>query len=50
MHTVSTYPMKDEHADLNLIKTLGEKYKCNVGYSGHSGLAILAAAALALLL
>ena len=35
MHTVSTYPMKDEDANLNCIKTLREKYKCNVGYSGH---------------
>jgi len=46
MHTVSTYPMKDEDANLNMIKTLKEKYKCNVGYSGHeSGLAISYAAA-----
>ena len=46
MHTVSTYQMKDEHANLNLIKTLREKYKCNVGYSGHeNGLAISYAAA-----
>ena len=41
MHCVSTYPMKDEDANLNCIKTLKEKYNCNVGYSGHeSGLAI----------
>jgi len=41
MHTVSTYPMKDEDANLNLINTLREKYKCNVGYSGHEvGLAV----------
>lgn len=46
MHTVSTYPMKDEDANLNMIKTLGEKYDCNVGYSGHEvGLAISYAAA-----
>ena len=46
MHTVSTYPMKDEDANLNLIKTLKERYKCNVGYSGHEvGLAISYAAA-----
>ena len=46
MHTVSTYPMKDENANLNLIKTLKEKYQCNVGYSGHEvGLAISYAAA-----
>ena len=46
MHTVSTYPMKDEDANLNCIKTLKERYSCNVGYSGHeSGLAISYAAA-----
>lgn len=46
MHTVSTYPMKDEDANLNVIKTLRNKYKCNVGYSGHEvGLAISYAAA-----
>ena len=46
MHTVSTYPMKDEHANLNLINVLRQKYKVNVGYSGHeTGLAISYAAA-----
>lgn len=46
MHTVSTYPMKDEDANLNMIKTLKEKFDCNVGYSGHEvGLAISFAAA-----
>lgn len=46
MHSVSTYPMKDEHANLNCIPMLRERYKCNVGYSGHeSGLAISYAAA-----
>ena len=46
MHTVSTYPMKDEDANLNMIKTLREKFNCNVGYSGHEvGLAISYAAA-----
>ena len=46
MHTISTYPMKDEDANLNLISTLQEKYKCNVGYSGQeTGLAISNAAA-----
>jgi len=45
MHTVSTYPMKDEDANLNMIKTLREKFKCNVGYSGHEvGLAVSYAA------
>ena len=46
MHTVSTYPMKDEDANLKVIETLRNKFKCNVGYSGHeSGLAISYAAA-----
>ena len=38
--------MKDENANLNMIKTLREKFKCDVGYSGHEvGLAISNAAA-----
>ena len=42
MHTVSTYPMKDDHANLKVINTLKEKFKCDVGYSGHeAGLVIL---------
>ena len=46
MHTVSTYPMRDNHANLNLINTLRTKYQCDVGYSGHEvGLAISYAAA-----
>jgi N-acetylneuraminate synthase len=46
MHTVSTYPMKDEHANLNMINTLRDKFKCDIGYSGHEvGLAISYAAA-----
>jgi len=45
MHTVSTYPMKDEDANLNMINTLRDKYQCNVGYSGHEvGLAVSNAA------
>lgn len=46
MHTVSTYPMKDEDANLNMIKTLRDKFECDVGYSGHEvGLAVSYAAA-----
>ena len=46
MHTVSTYPMKSEDANLKVINTLRDHFKCNVGYSGHeSGLAISYAAA-----
>ena len=35
MHTNSSYPMKYEEANLNCLKTLKEKFHCNVGYSGH---------------
>ena len=46
MHCISTYPMKDENANLNTIKTLQQKYNCDVGYSGHEvGLAVSYAAA-----
>ena len=46
MHTVSTYPMKDEDANLRVIDTLRQKFNCDVGYSGHeAGLAISYAAA-----
>jgi len=45
MHCVSTYPMEDEDANLNRIKTLRDHYRCNVGYSGHEvGLAVSYAA------
>ena len=48
MHCVSTYPMRDEDANLKMINSLKEKYNCSVGYSGHEvGLQIsLAAVAL----
>ena len=46
MHTVSTYPMKDEDANLNMINTLRDRYQCDIGYSGHEvGLAVSYAAA-----
>ncbi|WP_446897229.1 N-acetylneuraminate synthase family protein [Clostridium sp. LBM24168] len=35
MHCNSTYPMKDEDANLLLISKLKERYNCKVGYSGH---------------
>ena len=45
MHTVSTYPMKDEFANLKMIETLRKKYNCDIGYSGHEvGLAVSFAA------
>jgi N-acetylneuraminate synthase len=48
MHTVSVYPCPEEDLNLNMIKTLSEKYKCPVGYSGHetSPVPSIAAAAL----
>jgi len=46
MHTVSTYPMTDEDANLRRILALRERYNCKVGYSGHEvGLAVSYAAA-----
>ena len=46
MHTVSTYPMKNEDANLNMIKTLKNTFKCDVGYSGHeNGRAVTCGAA-----
>ena len=35
MHCVSTYPMKEEDANLNCIPMLKDRYGCSVGYSGH---------------
>jgi N-acetylneuraminate synthase len=45
MHCVSTYPMKPEDANLVTINALREKFKCDVGYSGHeNGVAVSLAA------
>ena len=45
MHCISTYPMQPSDANLITIKALKEKFKCNVGYSGHeNGIAISIAA------
>ncbi len=35
VHCNSTYPMKNEEANLLMIKTLSDRYHCKVGYSGH---------------
>ena len=35
MHCVSTYPCPNEDCNILVIKTLKERYKCDVGYSGH---------------
>ena len=41
MHCNSTYPMKDEDANLEVIHTLEDEFLCKVGYSGHeSGIQI----------
>ena len=48
MHCISAYPFDENRtsANLNLINFYKERYKCNVGYSGHEkgGLAISLAA------
>jgi N-acetylneuraminate synthase len=49
MHCNSTYPMKEEDANLFCIPMLREKFNCNVGYSGHeSSLIKVCVAAVAL--
>ena len=35
MHCVSTYPLDDADANLSRIGSLRNRYKCDVGYSGH---------------
>lgn len=35
MHCVSTYPSEDEECNTSAVKTLRERYNCEVGYSGH---------------
>lgn len=35
VHCNSTYPMKNEDANLEMINTLKTRYGCKVGYSGH---------------
>jgi len=34
-HSNSSYPMKDNEANLKCIQTLKDEFGCNVGYSGH---------------
>ena len=48
MHCNSTYPMKDEDANLKIIPVLREKFDCKVGYSGHEVGLITSTAAVAL--
>ncbi len=46
MHCTSAYPFENKYAQLKLMETIRNRYKCNIGYSGHekSGLAISYAA------
>ena len=48
MHCISTYPMKDEDANLSTINQLKKEYDCNVGYSGHENGVIVSLAAVML--
>lgn len=49
MHCNSTYPMKEEDANLACIPMLKDKFNCKVGYSGHeSSLIKVCVAAVAL--
>ncbi len=48
MHTVSTYPMKNEDANLKMIETLRNRYNCKVGWSGHEEGIQISIAAMAL--
>ena len=46
MHSVASYPMKIEDANLKMIHVLRERFGCNIGYSGHEvGLIVSCAAA-----
>lgn len=48
MHCNSTYPMKNQDANLRMIDSLRKRYECEVGYSGHEGGRIVSLAAAAL--
>lgn len=48
MHCNSTYPMKNEDANLKMIERLRKRYGCNVGYSGHETGRVVSVAAAAL--
>ncbi len=48
MHCISTYPMRDEDANLATITQLKKEYDCNVGYSGHENGVIVSLAAVML--
>ena len=48
MHCNSTYPMQVSDANLRVMHTLQDRYKCNVGYSGHESGIIVSCAAVAI--
>lgn len=48
LHCNSTYPMKNEDANLSLIPVLRERYGVKVGYSGHETGCIVSTTAVAL--
>jgi len=48
LHCNSSYPMKNEDANLKMIETLRERYKVDIGYSGHETGRIVSLAAAAL--
>lgn len=48
MQATSTYPMKNEEANIKAIPALRERFKCDVGYSGHEVGLITTCAAVAL--
>ena len=48
MQTNSTYPMKNENANLNVMKTLRDHFNCDVGYSGHETGRVVSLAAVTL--
>ena len=35
MHSISLYPCDESLLNLNLIRTLKNKFNCEIGYSGH---------------
>ena len=41
MHCNSSYPMKEEEANINCIPMLKKRYNCNVGYSSWNVLTVL---------
>ena len=45
MHSVSTYPMAPDEANLKTILALKERYGCDVGYSGHESGTVISVAA-----